>query len=229
LYTDRESLSIKSWIIAIRPRTLPAALSPVFVGSAVAFADNAFRTLPAVAAFVGAILLQIAVNLANDYFDFTKGVDSDTRVGPIRVTQKGIISLAMMRYAIGVILCLSSVIGVYLIYVGGWPIFAIGIASIIAALAYSGGPYPLGSHGMGDLMVFIFFGLVAVCGTYYVQALRLTYVAVIVSIPIGLLITAILVVNNMRDIETDREAMKYTLAVILGKKGAKIEYFMLMN
>lgn len=226
--SDKKSVSIKSWITAIRPRTLPAALSPVVVGSAMAFSDNTFRALPAVAAFIGAILLQIAVNLANDYFDFTKGVDSENRVGPIRVTQKGIISLAMMRLAIAFILCLSSLIGIYLIYVGGWPVFTIGVASILAALAYSGGPFPLGSHGMGDLLVFIFFGLVAVCGTYYVQALRLTYVAVIVSIPIGLLITAILVVNNMRDIETDRKAMKYTLAVILGRKGAMIEYFLLL-
>jgi 1,4-dihydroxy-2-naphthoate octaprenyltransferase len=193
-----------------------------------AFSDNTFRALPAFAAFIGAILLQIAVNLANDYFDFTKGVDTEKRVGPIRVTQKGIISLAMMRLAIAFILFLSSLTGIYLIYVGGWPVLVIGVASILAALAYSGGPFPLGSHGLGDLLVFIFFGLAAVCGTYYVQALKFTYIAVIISIPIGLLITAILVVNNMRDIETDRKAMKYTLAVILGKKGAMIEYFLLL-
>ncbi|MFC1863520.1 1,4-dihydroxy-2-naphthoate polyprenyltransferase [Thermodesulfobacteriota bacterium] len=226
--TNKKSVSIKSWFTAIRPRTLPAALAPIVVGTAMAFADDAFQALPCLAAFIGALLLQITVNLANDYFDFTKGVDSDDRVGPIRVIQKGIISLSMMRFAIAVTLGVSLLIGIYLIYVGGWPILAIGVASILAALAYSGGPYPLGSHGMGDLLVFIFFGLVAVCGTYYLQTIRLTYIVVVVSIPMGLLITAILVVNNMRDIETDREAMKYTLAVILGRKGAMIEYFLLL-
>jgi len=219
---------VRVWILASRPHTLPAAMAPVLVGTAMAIADKGFRFLPALAAMAGALLLQISVNLANDYFDYTKGVDTSQRLGPVRVTQSGLIPPARVKAAIIVTLGLAAAVGVYLIYAGGWPILLIGLASILSLLAYSGGPYPLASHGLGDLFVFIFFGPVAVSGTYYVQTLYLTWQAILVAIPVGLLITAILVINNLRDINTDHQAGKYTLAVILGDRGARIEYVLLL-
>ena len=219
---------IEAWTLAVRPKTLPAAVSPVLVGTAAAFADDRFVLLPALAAIIGALLLQIAVNLANDYFDFKKGIDTPDRLGPVRVTQSGLISPSGVKTGLIVTLGLAVVCGLYLIYAAGWPILVIGLASIFAALAYSGGPYPLASHGLGDLFVFIFFGLVAVCGTYYVQALKLTWLVVFLAIPAGFLITAILVVNNLRDISTDSNAGKNTLAVRLGEKGTRIEYVILL-
>jgi len=219
---------LMAWLLAIRPRTLPAAVAPVIVGTALAVFDRGFVLLPALAALVCSMLLQIGVNLANDYFDYTKGIDAVERLGPVRVTQSGLIPQQRVKLGMLVIFLLAALVGVYLIVVGGWPILAVGAASIIAALAYSGGPYPLASHGLGDVFVFIFFGLVAVCGTYYVQALALTPLVVIASVPVGLLISAILVVNNLRDIDTDSRVGKRTLAVILGRKGSRIEYIVLL-
>lgn len=218
----------QAWMMAARPKTLPAAVAPVLVGTAMAIHDGVFRPIPTLAALLGSLLLQIGVNLANDYFDFVKGVEQPDRKGPIRVTQAGLIPPEQVRNGMIAIFVLSAVIGVYLIIIGGWPILAIGIASILSALAYSGGPFPLASHGLGDLFVFIFFGLCAVCGTYWVQALKLPMLVVITAVPPGLLITAILVVNNLRDIEQDRRAGKKTLAVILGETGARVEYEMLL-
>ena len=219
---------LKPWILAIRPKTLPAAVSPVIVGTAVATADKALRPTIALSALAGALLLQIGANLANDYFDYVKGVDTPDRLGPIRVTQSGLISQKHVKIGMIITFVLATIVGSYLILAGGWPILFIGSASILIALSYSGGPYPLASHGLGDILVFIFFGFVAVCGTYYVQTLHITMLAVLLSIPVGALITAILVVNNLRDINTDRAVGKYTLAVITGKQGAKIEYAMLL-
>ena len=218
----------RAWVLAIRPRTLPAAVSPVFVGTGAAFADGGFRLLPAVAALLGALLLQIGVNLANDYFDYIKGVDTAERMGPPRVTQSGLLSPGSVRAGLTVTVGLALAVGVYLALVGGWPIVVVGLAAVLSALAYSGGPYPLASHGLGDPFVFVFFGLVAVCGTYYVQVLRLTPLVVVVAVPEGLLITAILVVNNLRDIDTDRLAGKNTLAVRLGSLGTRVEYVLLL-
>jgi 1,4-dihydroxy-2-naphthoate octaprenyltransferase len=215
-------------MLAIRPRTLPASISPVIVGTALAIADKGFKCLPAIGALAGALLLQIGVNLANDYFDSIKGVDTPERLGPIRVTHSGLIEPVRVKAAMMITFGLVVLVGIYLITVGGWPILMIGTASILAALAYSGGPYPLASHALGDLCVFIFFGLIAVCGTYFVQTLRLTSIVLVASVPVGLLITAILVVNNLRDIMTDRTAGKNTLGVLLGKRGAKIEYALLL-
>ena len=215
-------------MMAARPKTLPAAIAPVLVGTAMAIHDGAFRPLPALAALLGSLLLQIGVNLANDYFDYVKGVEQPDRKGPIRVTQAGLIPPKQVRNGMIATFVLSAVIGVYLIIVGGWPILAIGVASILSALAYSGGPFPLASHGLGDLFVFIFFGLSAVCGTYWVQALKLPTLVILTAVPPGLLITAILVVNNLRDIEQDRRAGKNTLAVILGETEARVEYAMLL-
>jgi 1,4-dihydroxy-2-naphthoate octaprenyltransferase len=214
--------------MAIRPRTLPAAVSPVLVGAALAIHDGRFDPLPALAALLGALLLQIGVNLANDYFDHARGVDTPERRGPVRVTQSGLISPERVRLGMIVVLVLAALDGVYLIIVGGWPILAIGVASILSALAYSGGPFPLASHALGDLFVFLFFGLAAVCGTYWVQAHDMTLAVFIAALPPGFLITAILVVNNTRDIDTDRRAGKNTLAVVLGEQGSRIEYVVLL-
>jgi 1,4-dihydroxy-2-naphthoate octaprenyltransferase len=208
---------------------LPAAVAPVVVGIALAYTDNTFKVLPALAAVAGALLLQIGSNFANDYFDFFKGADTSERLGPTRVTASGLITPAQLRWGMVAIFGLSVLVGVYLVVVGGWPILAIGIASIVAAIAYTGGPFPFGYYGLGDLFVFIFFGLVAVCGTYYVQALSLPTYVVFTAVPIGALITAILVVNNLRDIDTDRRAGKNTLAVLIGRAATRLEYLLLLG
>ncbi len=209
---------ISLWWLAARPKTLPAAAAPVIVGSSVAYLDNVFSLFPASAAFLGALLLQIAVNLANDYFDAKNEIDSEERLGPMRVTQSGLIPPLHVKLAMILTLCLAALVFVYLTYVGGMVIFWVACASVLSALAYSGGPYPLASHGLGALFVFIFFGLVAVCGTYWVQAKSLSLPVIMASITPGLLISAIMVVNNLRDITTDERAGKRTLAVRLGRE-----------
>ncbi len=214
--------------MAARPKTLPAALAPVAVGTALALHDGLFAPGPALAAGLGALLLQIGSNFANDYFDFFKGADTPDRLGPVRVTASGLITPAQLRWGMVLIFRLAALVGVYLITVGGWPIIAIGVASILAAILYTGGPFPFGYYGLGDFFVFVFFGLVAVCGTYFVQALALHPAVVVAAIPPGTLVTAILVVNNLRDIETDRRARKHTLAVRLGRTGTQIEYLLLV-
>jgi 1,4-dihydroxy-2-naphthoate octaprenyltransferase len=216
-------------MLAIRPRTLPAALAPVAVGAAVAQSEAAFRMLPVLAALAGALLLQVAVNLANDYFDFKSGVDTAARLGPIRVTQSGLIAPSVVRGAMVATLTAAGLIGCYLVVLGGWPVALIGAASVAGVLGYSGGPFPLASHGLGDICVFIFFGPVAVIGTHYVQALAFSWAALVMSLPPGLLITAILVVNNLRDIETDAAAGKRTLAVMIGPSTTRIEYALLVG
>ena len=217
-----------AWILAARPRTLPAAVAPVVLASAMAYADKYFVWLPALAAFTVALLLQIGVNLANDYFDYQKGIDTADRLGPLRVTQSGLIPATQVKVGMMMTFILSLIPGFYLLAVGGLPVLIIGLVCIFAALAYSGGPFPLASHGLGDLFVFIFFGLVAVGGTYYVQALKLTPMVWLMGVVEGLLITAILVVNNLRDIESDRQTGKRTLAVIIGIRGSQIEYALLL-
>ena len=214
----------QAWILAARPKTLPAALSPVVVGSALAAAAGVFDLLPALAAGLGALLLQILSNFANDYSDFFRGADTAERLGPVRVTASGLISPQQLRLGIGVVIGLAVLVGLYLVSVGGWPILAVGVAAIVAALAYTGGPFPFGYYGLGELFVFLFFGVAAVCGTYYVQALALDWPVLLASTPVGLLVTAILVVNNYRDIDTDRRAGKRTLAVRMGRSGARREY-----
>lgn len=217
-----------AWVMAARPRTLPAAVAPVLVGMALAQADGAFSLLPALAALAAALLIQIGTNLANDYYDFVKGADIAGRKGPTRVAHSGLIKLSALRRGTVLVFVAASLVGLYLVAVGGWPILVIGVASLGSALAYTGGPYPLGYHGLGDLFVFLFFGLAAVCGTYYVQALTISAKAILAAVPVGTLTTAILVVNNLRDIETDREAGKRTLAVMLGPGGTRLEYVLLL-
>ncbi|MGD8881089.1 MAG: 1,4-dihydroxy-2-naphthoate polyprenyltransferase [Desulfobacterales bacterium] len=225
---SEDKSNIRAWMLAARPRTLPAAIAPVVLGSATAVADKSFVWLPAAAALIVALLLQIGVNLANDYFDYLKGIDTQDRLGPVRVTQSGLIPAKQVKAGMVLTLTLSLIPGIYLITLGGLPVFIIGLACICAALAYSGGPFPLASHGLGDLFVFVFFGLVAVCGTYYVQALHLTPLVWLMGVIEGLLITAILVVNNLRDIQSDRQTGKRTLAVIIGDRGSRVEYVLLL-
>jgi 1,4-dihydroxy-2-naphthoate octaprenyltransferase len=225
--TERPSTA-QAWILAARPKTLPAAVGPVLVGTGLAIADGVFAWLPALAALLGALLLQIGSNFANDYFDHFKGADTADRLGPVRVTSAGLLSPGQVRAGMAVVFGLAALVGLYLIYVGGWPILAAGAAAILAALAYSGGPLPYGYFGLGELFTFIFFGVVAVCGTYWVQALALPWPVLVASVPVGCLVTAILVVNNYRDIETDRRAGKRTLAVLLGRRGSRVEYVLLL-
>jgi len=217
------------WLLAARPKTLPAAAAPVIVGTAVAVNEDVFSLWSALAALLGALLLQIGTNLANDVFDFKRGADTKGRLGPLRVTQAGLLTPAQVLRGMWLTFGLAGLIGIYLAVVGGWLIILIGLLSITSAVAYTGGPFPLGYNGLGDLFVFIFFGLVAVCGTYYVQAGTLSPAAAWAAVPVGLLATAILVVNNLRDIETDRATGKRTLAVRLGVRGARIEYLLLLG
>jgi 1,4-dihydroxy-2-naphthoate polyprenyltransferase len=211
------------WLMAARPRTLTAAIVPVWIGTAVAIRDGALAPLPALAALLGAILIQIGTNLANDYFDAAKGADKERR-GPVRVTQAGLVPPGRMRAAIGITFGLAVLCGLYLAFVGGWPIVVIGLLSIASGLAYTGGPYPLGYHGLGDLFVFVFFGLIATVGTYYVQALRVSALSVWAAVPMGCLTVAILVANNLRDIDSDRRAGKRTLVARYGRRFGQIEY-----
>ena len=215
-------------MLASRPKTLPAAISPVVVGTSLAWADGQFSLAPALAAAAGALLLQILSNLANDYFDFAKGVDTRERLGPTRVMAAGLLTAGEVRLGIAAVLGLAVLDGIYLILVGGWPILAVGVASILAALLYTGGPLPFGYHGLGDLFVFIFFGLAAVCGTYYVQAGMFSMDVLVTAVPVGFLITAILVVNNLRDIETDARAGKRTLAVLIGAENTRRQFLALL-
>ncbi len=216
------------WLLAARPKTLPAAVGPVLVGTAAAFADGHFALWPMLAALAGALLLQIGSNFANDYFDFFKGADTHERMGPTRVTAGGLLSPAEVRWGMVVVFGLAALVGLYLITVGGWPILALGASAIVAALLYSGGPLPYGYYGLGEFFVFLFFGVAAVAGTYYVQALTVTAQVWLASVPVGALITAVLVVNNVRDRATDAQANKRTLAVLLGDQGARVEYVALL-
>jgi len=219
---------IQTWWLAIRPRTLPAAASGVLMGSALAWLDDSFQLMPALACLFVALLLQIGSNVANDVFDFERGADTAERLGPVRVTQAGFLTPTQVKRGMVVIFGLAAMLGLYLAALRGWTVIWLGAAAILAAVAYTGGPYPLGYHGLGDVFVFLFFGLAAVAGTYFVQVGSVSTAAWWMSVPVGLIITAILVVNNLRDIESDRKAGKRTLAVRWGERGAKIEYVLCM-
>jgi 1,4-dihydroxy-2-naphthoate octaprenyltransferase len=214
----------QAWLLASRPKTLPAAVSPVIIGCAVAFAEHSFRFGPALAAFLGALLLQIGANLANDVFDFEKGADQHGRLGPMRVTQAGLLTPNEVKNGMWITFALAAICGIYMTLVSGWFILLIGALAILAAMAYTGGPFPYGYKGLGEIFVFIFFGFAAVCGTYYAQTKTISQLAVLSSIPVGLLIVAILVVNNVRDYESDKTANKRTLAVRFGLQWARQEF-----
>ena len=215
---------LQIWLLASRPKTLPAASAPVIVGSTLAYADGSFHLGPALACLLAALLLQIGSNLANDVFDYEKGADQGERFGPIRVTQAGMLTPGEVKRGMMFVFGLCAILGLYLTFVGGWPILVLGVAAILSAVAYTGGPFPLGYHGLGDLFVFIFFGLAAVAGTYYMQVFTITAHVWWMAAAMGLLTVAILVVNNLRDIENDRQSNKRTLAVRFGEHRARIEY-----
>ena len=217
-------MTLAVWLEATRPRTLPAAAAPVAVGTALAFGRGGEHWPAAAAALLGALLIQIGTNYANDYFDFVKGADTDQRVGPRRATQAGLVTPRAMKAAFIVAFIAAAAVGVYLMMRGGWPIVAIGAASVASGVLYTGGPYPLGYNGLGDLFVWIFFGPVAVCGTAFVQALEWRPEDLVIGGAFGLVSTAILVVNNLRDVATDAPVGKRTLAVRLGVPFVRFEY-----
>lgn len=223
------STSARAWLLAARPKTLPAAVVPVVVGSAVAWDLGGFRAAPAAAALLGALWIQIGTNFANDYLDFVHGADSADRIGPTRAVASGLLTPARMKAATAVAFAAAGLCGLYLAWVAGWPVVAIGLASIAAGVGYTaGGRRSLGYLGLGDLAVFLFFGPVAVAGTAYVQLLRWPPEALVASVPVGCLTVAILVVNNYRDADTDRASGKRTLAVRLGRRFARAEYVALL-
>jgi len=217
-----------AWIAAARLRTLPAAVVPVAVGTACAAASGGVALGPALAALAGALAIQIATNFANDVFDAERGADGPDRVGPLRAVSAGLISAAAMKRAMIAAFGVAALFGIYLAAVAGWPVIAIGVASVASGIAYTGGPWPLGYHGLGDVFVLAFFGFVAVCGTAFVQLGHVPDLAIAAAVPVGALATAILVVNNVRDRASDERAGKRTLAVRLGRRGALIEYVALV-
>ena len=240
--STRDISKREAWVIAARPQTLPAAASPVIVGTGLAVHDGVFAALPAIAALVGAGLIQIGTNFANDYYDAVQGADTEDREGFTRVTAGGLIPPETVKRAMYLTFAAAILLGTYLVYVGGAPIVIIGLLSVASGIAYTGGPYPLGYHGLGDLFVFVFFGLVAVAGTYYVQAAAvlagplpvgippgtLPVAAVVAALPVAALSTDILVVNNVRDKDEDATTGKRTLAVRFGYGFARAQFVALV-
>jgi 1,4-dihydroxy-2-naphthoate polyprenyltransferase len=216
LAADRPS-AVRIWLMAARPRTLPAAVAPVLVGTALAATEGMFHPLVFVAAMVGALFIQVGTNLSNDYSDARRGADAEDRLGPVRVTAGGLVPPRQVLTATYVAFGVAVLAGIYLIAVAGWELLAIGVASILAGVLYTGGPRPYGYEGLGEVFVFLFFGVVAVSGSYFAQVEHVEWEAFALSVPVGLLAAAILVVNNVRDLETDRRAGKRTLAVRLGR------------
>jgi 1,4-dihydroxy-2-naphthoate octaprenyltransferase len=215
--------------MAARPRTLPAAIAPVLVGSAAAqFTEVDFRWGAFVAALAGSILIQIGTNLANDYSDAKRGADTADRLGPVRVTSSGLVAPRRVLHATWIAFAAAIGVGIYLATVAGPEIIAVGVVSIAAGVLYTGGPRPYGYAGLGELFVFLFFGLVAVNGSYYVQLEDVDLLPFLLSIPVGFLSSAILVVNNVRDLDTDARAGKRTLAVRLGRERTRALYLALV-
>src|ERR671929_753701 len=215
---------MRIWLMAARPRTLPAAIAPVLVGTALGMTVADLRVGGFVAALLGAILIQVGTNLSNDYSDARRGADAEDRLGPVRVTAGGLVPPRQVLVATYATFALAVLCGVYLVVLAGPILLAIGAASILAGVLYTGGPRPYGYEGLGEVFVFLFFGLVAVTGSYYVQTERVTWEALVLAVPVGLLAAAILVVNNVRDLETDRRAGKRTLAVRLGRRRTRALY-----
>lgn len=225
----RPASRARALVLASRPRTLPAALAPVLVGGAVAFAAEGFRPLRVGAAMLVALAIQVGTNYANDVLDFERGTDTAERVGPLRVTQAGLLSPRAVKLAAAAAFGLAALAGLFLAAVAGWELLAVGAVSILAALAYTGGPSPLAYNGLADPFVMIFFGFVAVCGTVYVQLGQVPPLAFAAALPIGALATAILVVNNVRDRETDAAAGRRTLPVRFGRRFGVVEYALLLG
>lgn len=229
---SKETIEIsgfQAWVLASRPKTLPAAAAPVIVAAGVAYYEQVFVAWVSLVALAAALLLQIGANFANDLFDYQRGADNENRLGPLRVTQAGLLTPRQVAVGMVLVFSLASILGLLLIIRAGWPILIIGALAIVAAVAYTGGPLPYGYFGFGELFVFLFFGLAAVCGTYFAQAGGVSPLAVWASIPMGCLSTAILVVNNLRDIPTDRQAGKVTLAVRFGPDLTRLVYDLLLT
>ena len=224
-----EQSNFRVWLSAARPHTLPASVVPVLTGAALAVNHQQFRWDTSVVALICAILIQIGTNFANDYYDYKKGADRKDRIGFVRATAAGLVSPASMKFATYLTMFLAFLVGLYLVWIGGWIVLVIGILSLLFGIAYTGGPYPLGYNGLGDVFVFIFFGLLAVAGTYYVNALEWSVESLWLAIPVGALCVNILVVNNLRDIEQDKISGKRTLGVIFGETALKYEYAFLLS
>ena len=216
--------TLQIWLEATRPKTLPAAVAPVVLGTAMAHSDGQLHLLPAAICLVFALLVQIGTNFANDYLDGIKGTDTDARLGPRRAVAAGLVSASTMKWAAIGILAFAFCLGLSLIHFGGWSLLAVGLSSVLCAWFYTGGPYPLAYNGMGDVFVVLFFGLIAVGCTYFVQALQITVDVLLLGLACGLIINNILVVNNYRDIEEDILASKRTLVVMMGRRFAQIQY-----
>ena len=217
----------KIWLLAARPKTLPAAIAPVLMGGAMAWSDGAFAALPWAVTLAAAVLIQIGTNFHNDLYDFLHQADTEDRLGPLRVTQAGLVSPQEMKRATAAVFGLAILLGIYLVYLGGWPILLIGALSILFGVLYTAGPRPIGYTGWADLFVLVFFGPVAVAGTYYLAAGHWSLQSVVAGLSPGMLSTALLTVNNLRDADNDRAAGKFTLAVRFGKSFARAEYTLL--
>ena len=213
---------LRLWLVAARPRTLPAAIAPVLVGTALAATEDELSVPPFLAALIGSVFIQVGTNLSNDYSDARRGADTEDRLGPVRVTAGGLMPPRRVLVGTYVAFGIAVAAGLYLAAVAGWQLLVVGAASILAGVLYTGGPRPYGYEGLGELFVFVFFGLVAVAGSYYVQVEELRWEAFALAVPVGLLAAAILVVNNVRDVDTDRRAGKRTLAVKLGRDRARV-------
>jgi len=215
---------LSPWLLGMRPKTLTAAAAPVAVGAALAFCDGVFALLPSQAALAGALLIQIGTNLANDVLDYRRGIDDEARLGPTRVVQAGLLPAGQVTAAAAGAFALAAALGLYLVHVSGWPILVVGVAAIVSGVLYTAGPVPLAYVGLADMFVLVFFGLAAVAGTYYVQALTVTPASLAYGVAVGALSVAILNVNNLRDIDTDRRAGKRSLAVRLGAPATRTYY-----
>src|SRR5208283_1995257 len=216
--------AVRIWVMAARVRTLPAAVAPVLVGTSLALGAGTFNPFAFLAALLGAMFIQVGTNLSNDYSDARRGADTEDRLGPVRVTAGGLVPPSQVLLATYVSFGAAVCCGAYLVAVAGPELLAVGAASILAGVLYTGGPRPYGYEGLGELFVFLFFGIVAVAGSYYVQVQSLPWEAFVCAVPVGLLASAILVVNNVRDLETDRRAGKRTLAVRMGRERTRALY-----
>jgi 1,4-dihydroxy-2-naphthoate octaprenyltransferase len=213
--------ALRIWLMAARPRTLPAAVAPVLVGTSLAGFAHIFHPLRFIAALLGAVFIQVGTNLSNDYSDARRGADTEDRLGPVRVTAGGLVPPRQVLVATYVSFGIAVLFGIYLIAVAGWQLLLIGVASIIAGVLYTGGPRPYGYEGLGEVFVFLFFGFAAVAGSYFAQVRDFSWESLVLSVPIGLIAAAVLVVNNTRDIDTDRRADKRTLAVRIGRERSR--------
>src|SRR5947209_19021685 len=215
---------VRIWLMAARVRTLPAAIAPVLVGTALAGFLHVFHPLRFAAALIGAMFIQIGTNLSNDYSDARRGADTEDRLGPVRVTAGGLVPPRQVLVATYLSFGVACLAGAYLVAVAGWPLLLVGAASILAGVLYTGGPRPYGYEGLGEVFVFLFFGIVAVAGSFFVQVERLDWEAFALAVPVGLIAAGLLVVNNVRDIDSDRRASKRTLAVRMGRARTRVMF-----